>query len=320
MDHLNYHHLHYFWLVTEEGSLSDAARRVRLTHSTLSTQLRALEASLGGALFERRGRRLVLTPFGQDVREYAADIFRLGRELLDVAGGQRAARRKVLRVGVVGTMPKSLTYELLAPALSHETPVRLTVRQDSLSRLTSSLSAGRLDLALTDELPSDRSGAVHTHVLGETEILVFGARALATRHRKKFPASLDDAPFVMPSSGTTLRRLVDQWLLQHGISVSVIAEVDDAALLRVFGVRGHALFPVREMVRKEVEDLHDMQMVGACEGLRERYYALTVERRVRDPVVASILEGAREKLHAPRERRAPRGAASVQASRQSGSS
>lgn len=306
MEHLNYHHLQYFWLVTEEGSLTAAARRLRLTHSTLSTQLRALEDSLGGALFERQGRRLVLTPFGRDVREYAADIFRLGDELLDVAGGRRAARRKALRVGVVGTIPKTLTYELLAPALSHEVNVRQIVRQDSLPRLSKALSSGRLDLVLADELPGDRGGGAHAHVLGDTEILLYGSRALCERHRGRFPAALEGAPFVMPSAATTLRRLVDQWLIQHEVSVRVVAEVDDAALLRVFGARGCGLFPVRAMVRREVEDLDDVRLVGACEGLRERYYGLTVERRVRDPVVASILEGAKDKLHPPIARKGQR--------------
>ncbi|MFO0649725.1 MAG: LysR family transcriptional regulator [Polyangiales bacterium] len=300
MESLNYHHLHYFWLVTEEGSLSGAARRLRLTHSTLSTQLRSLEEALGGALFERRGKRLVLTPFGDDVRGYATDIFRLGNELLDVAGGRSTTRGRALRVGTVGTLPKTLTCDLLEPALALEGHSRVMVRQDSLARLVESLAAGRLDLVLADEVPADRSGRIHAHVLGETEILLYATPALARKYRGAFPASLQGAPFVMPSLGTTLRRNIDQWLLQSGVAVRVEAEVDDAALLRVFGARGRGVFPVRASVRAEIESVYRVVRVGACVGLRERYYALSVERRVRHPAVAAIIEAARANLPAPR--------------------
>lgn len=306
MERLNYHHLYLFWLATVEGSLSAAARRLRLTHSTLSTQMRALEASLGGALFERKGRGLALTPFGEDVRGYAEDIFRLGGELLDVAGGRASSRSRRLRVGVVGTLPKTLTYRLLEPAFAAENS-QITVHQNTLARLTAILASGRLDMVLADEVPTDRTGRIHAHVLGETEILLYGTDALSARYGPGFPRSLDGAPFVMPRAGTTLRRNIENWLSDRSLAVRVAAEIDDAGLLRVFGIMGRGVFAVRAAVRHEVEDLHGVQKVGACEGLRERYFVLSAERRVRHPAVAALIDSARLNLHAPQESALPRG-------------
>src|SRR5262249_50550071 len=120
LEWLNYHHLYYFWLIAQEGGLARAADRIGLTHSTLSAQLKSLEAFLGGKLFERRARRLVLTPFGAEVASYATDIFRLGTELVDVVRGRAPGRQTSLHVGVVGSLPKSVTYRLLEPALADE--------------------------------------------------------------------------------------------------------------------------------------------------------------------------------------------------------
>lgn len=300
MPALNYHHLLYFLRVAEEGSLTAAARRLKVSHSTLSVQLRTFELEIGGELFERRGRQLVLTSLGEEVRGYAEEISHLGDELLRVSSGRGATTRQVVRVGVVGTLPKTLVGQLLAPALALSPSARVVVRHDTLSQLAQSLAAGRLDLLLSDEIPADEGDRVHAHVLGETEVMIYGTPTLAARHRAGFPSSLAGAPFVMPTRGTTLRRLVDQWLLSHGLAAQVRVEVDDGALLRAFGAQGDGLFPVRAAVRKEVEDVHDVRVVGPCEGVRERYFALSVERRVRHPAVAAVIDAARQSLHAPR--------------------
>jgi hypothetical protein len=124
MEWLNYHHLFYFSVIVQEGGLAKAAARLRLSHSTLSTQLRALEEFLGCELFERCGRRLVLTPMGAEVAEYADEIFRMGAELVDVARGLKDGRCSALRVGVVDALPKTFIYRLLEPAMQAQATSR----------------------------------------------------------------------------------------------------------------------------------------------------------------------------------------------------
>jgi len=297
MEWLNYHHLFYFWMITQEGGLAKAAARLRLSHSTLSTQLRALEGFLGCPLFERRGRRLVLTPIGVEVADHASEIFRMGADLVELARGREAGRRSVLRVGVVDALPKTLTYRLLEPAVEHEGAGRIQVRQNELAKLLEDLASYRLHLVLSDAPPPQGIAMrVHAHVLGETDVLLYGSKTLGTRYRRGFPQSLQDAPLLLPGAAASLRRGIERWLVDRGIRMRIEAEIDDAGLLRVFGGAGRGLFPVRAALRTEVEDAFGAVYVGKLEGLRERYYAVSVERRVRHPAVAALIESARSRL------------------------
>jgi LysR family transcriptional regulator, transcriptional activator of nhaA len=300
MEWLNYHHLFYFSVIAEEGGVASAARKLRLTHSTLSAQLRALEEQLGTPLFERRGKRLVLTPFGIEATNYAADIFRLGRELNDVAKGRARPGRDALRIGAVAAIPKTLVHHLLTPALDQLEGGTAFIRQDAPTNLVDALAAGRLHLVLTNEVPTTPLGArIHTHALGETEILLYARADLAKSARRRFPQSLSGVPFVLPPGGTQLRRRLDEWFAEENVEAVVAAEVDDAGLLRVLGSAGRGVFPVRAAIKAEVEDLHDVQLVGQCGAVRERYYAVTIERRIKHPALAALVEGARADLHAP---------------------
>ena len=295
MEWLNYHHLYYFWIIQQEGGLVFAAKRLRLTHSTLSAQLRSLEDFLGGQLFERRGRRLVLTPLGGEMATYASEIFRMGSELVDVARGRSVGLRSKLAIGVVGTLPRSIAYRLLAPALALDEQAPIVVRQDSLPRLVEELANGRLQLVLADEPPAPTPFRLHVHPLGSSEILLYGKRSLAARYRKGFPARLSGAPVLVPSSGS-LRRALDGWFADQGIAVTIAGEFDDAGMLRSFGGNGVGLFPVRAALRTEVEEAHGAVCLGALSGIEERYYAISVERRIRHRGVAAIVDQARASL------------------------
>ncbi len=298
MEALNYQHLYYFWTIKREGGVARAARHLRLSHSTLSAQLRLLEQFLGGDLFERSGRRLVPTPLGLQVAGYAEDIFRMGTELVDVARGRSEGTHSVFRVGVVSSLPKTVAYRLLEPALKIDVSHALHVRQDSQSRLVEELAAGKLHVVLSDTPPQTGAFRLHAHVLGETELLLYGSPALAKRFGKRFPAGLEGAPVALPAAGG-LRRAMDRWFADKGIHVRVACEVDDAGMLRVLGGNGLGLFAVRSALRTEVEEAHGAVCLGAMDGIRERYYALSVERRISHKGVAAIVEAARALLKAP---------------------
>jgi LysR family transcriptional activator of nhaA len=299
MDWLNYHHLFYFSVIAREGGLAAAARKLRLTHSTLSAQLRVLEKHFGAALFERSGRRLVLTPFGVDAASYAEDIFRLGRELNDVARGRVSPGREVLRVGVVAGLPKTLVHHLLSPALDMMDTGTVQILQQNSESSLKALAAGRLHLVISDDVPAAApSLKIHAHALGETDVLFYASAAIARSLAGKFPRSLEGACFLLPPVSVALRRSLDDWFLGNLLNVNVKAEIEDAGLLRAFGSAGRGIFPVRAALRAEVEDLHDVKKVGACKGVRERYFLLSTERRIKHPGVSALLDGARQGLHA----------------------
>jgi LysR family transcriptional activator of nhaA len=300
VDWLNYHHLFYFSVIAEEGGVAPAARKLRVTHSTLSTQLKTLEAHFGAALFDRRGKRLILTPFGREAVSYAADIFRIGRELNDVARGRASSSRQSLAIGVAAGIPKSLAHRLLSPALNLLQPGTALVKQDAAQNLVDALASGRLHVVITNDAPMGAPHLrLHAHLLGETDILFYAKSPLARQARAAFPTSLASVPMVLPPPGAPLRKRLDAWFAEHDLQVTVAAEVDDAGLLRAFGSAGRGVFPVRAALKAEVEDLRDVQLVGECQGVRERYYALTTERRIRHPAITALLESARAELHQP---------------------
>ncbi len=292
--HLNYHHLFAFWMIAEAGSLTAAAKRMHVTHSTLSVQLRALEEILGGDLFERRGRGLVITPFGDEIRARAAEIFRLGTELLDTAQGSFRPQ-STIRAGVLASLPKTITCRLLEPLIAED--VTLDIQHGPFDRLLENLAAGRLHVVLADQ-PPPQGGALrlHAHALGESELLFFGSEKLARGLRGRFPACLQGAPVLLPRAGSALRRQIEDWLAQRELHVNVVGEIDDAGTLRAFGLRGHGLFPVRSALAAEISDIAGTRRIGALDGIRERYVAITRERTVRHPSLIRMIETARSRL------------------------
>ncbi|MFO0673760.1 MAG: LysR substrate-binding domain-containing protein [Polyangiaceae bacterium] len=291
-EHLNYQHLLYFWFVAREGGIARAATRLKLTHSTISTQLKALERFFDAPLFRRQGRVLVLTPFGTQVLGYADEIFRVGGELIDMARGGRVGNRAPLRVGAAGTLPKSLVYKLVEPGLDDARG--LVMRQDPPELLLEELAAGRLHLVIANTPPTGASRApLHTHVLGASRLLLYGSARLARKWRPRFPRQLDGVPVLLPRHGGSLRLLLEQWFAERSARVVVRGEFDDAALMRVFGLNGRGLFPVRTALRAEIEERGGVELVGRLEGIQETYYAVTTERRIRDAAVRAIVERAR---------------------------
>ncbi len=294
MQWLNYQHLHYFWLAAREGGISRAARQLRLTHTTVSEQIRTLEEALGEPLFKKEGRGLALTEMGGLVYGYAEEIFSLGRELMETVQGRPTGRPTRLVVGIAEVVPKLIAKRILDPALSDPEQIKLVCREDKLERLLSSLAAHELDVVISDSpLPPGAAIKAFNHLLGECGVSVMGHKSLAARYRKDFPASLDGAPFLMPTENTTLRRGLDLWFEAENLHPVVRAEFEDSALLKVFGQDGLGLVPAPTVIEDSVTRQYDLQLVGRIDAVREQFYAISVERKIRHPAVLSICQAAR---------------------------
>lgn len=146
---LNYKQLYYFWNITKAGSITRAAERLHLTPQTISGQLAELERSLGTDLFRRIGRRLELTSAGKLALSHADEIFQIGNELEQSLRHGAGSGEQSFRVGVADAVPKSLAYQLLAPALALAEPVRLICYEDKLERLFAELAIHQLDLVIS---------------------------------------------------------------------------------------------------------------------------------------------------------------------------
>lgn len=299
MEWLNYHHLYYFWLAAKEGGVSRAAEKLRLAQPTLSAQIRALGESLGGDLFERRGRGLVLTELGTVVYQHADEIFGIGQELLDAVKGRSSGRVQRLVVGIADVLPKLVVYRMIEPAFHLEHPVRLVCREGPVERLVAALGSHELDLVLSDCPLSPSSGTrAFNHLLGESGTTIFAAPQLAAKIGRGFPRCLDGAPFVIPGRQSVLRRELDGWLDSHELRPLVVAEVDDSALAKVLGEAGVGAFVGPSAMEQEICEQYAVRVVGRVPPLKERYFAISLERRIRHPGVLAISSAARELLSA----------------------
>ena len=297
MEWLNYHHLLYFWLVAREGGLVPAGKLLRLTHPTLSAQIHALEDRLGEKLFMRVGRKLELTEAGRVAYRYAEEIFGLGRELMGALQGREGGRPARLSIGVTDTVPKLVVRRLLQPALALAQPVRLVCAEGSHQQLLADLALHALDLVLSDApVPPGSPVRAFNHLLGECGVTFFAAPALAPAYRRGFPRSLDGAPMLLPLESLPLRRSLDQWFGSLGVRPRVVAEFADNALLKVFGGDGLGVFPAPTAVAAEVAAQYGVRPVGKTDAVKERFYAISIERRLKNPAVVAVCETARLEL------------------------
>lgn len=297
MEWLNYHHLLYFWMVAREGSVTRASSELRLAQPTISTQIRMLEESLGEKLFVRQGRNLVLTEVGREAYRYADEIFSLGREMLDVIKNRGSGRALRLAVGIADVLPKMVVYRLLEPVRQLDQPVHIVCREGKPEPLLAELAIHKLDLVLADApVGANTSVKAFHHLLGECGVSFFATPPLAVRFRRKFPTSLNGAPLLLPVEGSVLRRSLAQWFDAQGIRPDVVSEFEDGALLKAFGAAGAGVFPVPSIIEDEVRKQYGVQLVGRVDAVRERFYAVSHERRLKHPAVVAVCDAAREKL------------------------
>jgi len=299
MEWLNYHHLLYFWTVAREGSIAAASRSLHVGRPSISMQIKSLEAFFGAPLFTRRGRYLELTETGKLVRGYAEDIFQTGRELVDAVRGRPAGRSLAFRVGIADVMAKLVAFQLLLPAIDAEEQIRLECREDQPDRLFADLAVHEIDLVLSDiALPPGLDVRAYNHLMGESTTTLFAAPELARRLGRRFPQSLSEAPFLMPSQNAAIRRSLEQWLDENGLRPSIVGEFEDSALLKVFGQAGRGVFPAPSVVKEQICEQYGVRVLGELDTVRERFYAISPERKIKHPAVACIVERARGELFA----------------------
>jgi LysR family transcriptional activator of nhaA len=291
---LNYHHLLYIWTVARVGSVSRASDELRLTQATVSAQLKSLEGALGERLFRKSGRHLALTDTGKVVFRYADEIFSLGQEMMGALKGRPEGRFSRLTVGIADVMPKLVVYQLIEPALKLKDRYRIICREGTNTELVAALAVNDIDVVLSDA-PLDPAVNVKAfnHLLGECGVTLFGVAELADQYRPGFPRSLDGAPFLLPTFNSNARRSLDQWFQSVNIRPAIVGEFEDSALLKVFGQRGLGLFVAPSVIAKEVERQYDVEVVGRLEGVTERFYAISLDRKLKHPAVAAISEAAK---------------------------
>jgi len=300
MTMLNYKHLHYFWVVAQEGSITRAAERLGVAVQTISGQLSLLEKQLGKALFNSQGRGLVLSDAGRAALGYADQIFQLGEALVEAVEHSDSQSTLRLRAGISDGIPKLLAYRLLSSVTAMPADVRLVCDEGEFETLLADLALHRLDVVLTDRsAPVGGNLKVFSTRLGDFATGLFGNQGLVERYREGFPASLDGAPLLLPTRHNALRGRIDRWLEITGIRPRIVGEFEDSALLNTFGRGGLGLFPAPLVLAGQIATQLDSLALGAMNGVEEHIFMISSERRIRHPAV-EVLRAA-----APRDGAAP---------------
>ncbi len=310
LEWLNYHHLRHFWVIAREGSLTRAAAVLHVSQSTLSQQLGELEAWLEQPLFERRGRALHLTEAGRVAMEHADVIFQAGGELLDRFRLRRPQDQPVLRIGAVGPLSKNLQYDFIEPLLKDRTS-RIVVEAGELNGLFQRLREHSLDLVLSNiPLRTDQEGDVFNHFLGEMPVFLAGSMQ-EVRARGAFPEWLRGVPLFLPTRQSHVRADFDLLLADAEVEPTVVAEVDDMALLRLLALSGQGLALVSAIVLERELKSKLVRTIHRVPGLSEKFYAITLRRRFGNPGIEEVVRSFRQRLKTiaemPRTRRTRRG-------------
>lgn len=297
MEWLNYHHLLYFWTVAKEGGLRQAAEKLSISQPSICAQIQSLEATLGEDLFRRQGRKMELTETGQMVYGFAEEIFSLGQELVSAVRQRPATRPLKLNIGIVDSIPKLITNEILRPIFEFTTPVQISCREGKADDLLNLLATHRLDMVLADQ-PASTSLKFKTfnHLLGTSGVTFCAVPELAAKLAKGFPKSLNEAPALLPCQDSNLRRSLEKWFQSLGIRPRLVADFEDAALMKVVAADGRGFMPVPSVVAEEALTRYKFEVVGTTDKCTDQYYAITGERRLNHPAVVLITDYAQAKI------------------------
>ncbi len=288
MAHLNFHHLHYFWAVAKDGSLTKAAKRLHVSQSAISTQIRLLEEQLGHSLFVRTARSMQLTETGRVALGYADSIFSAGDELMAVITQKREAGKQTLRVGSVATLSRNFQENFFRPLLARD-DVELSMQSGSMRDLLARLRVHTLDIILSNQqVTPTLDDPWRCQRIARQQVSLVG-RPMPRGKSFRFPQDLSGAKLLLPGRESDVRSGFDTACGRMGIRYRLLAEVDDMALLRLLTRDTNAVALIPRVVVQD--ELASGALVEHCQvpDLFESFYAITVRRRFAPPLLRTLL-------------------------------
>lgn len=288
MVHLNYHHLRYFWAIAHEGSLARAAERMHVSQSVLSVQLKKLEEQLGHKLFDREGRGLKLTEAGRIALDYADTVFETGTELIQTLRGAGAGDRHVLRIGALTTLSRNFQLVVVQPLLERA-DVDLVVRSGTMGELLALLESHQLDIVLANQAVKRDAKSPFQSTLVQKQSVSLVSRPDAGTASIRVPADLAGARLLLPSHDSAIRADFDRLLDKAGVRPVILAEVDDMAMLRLMARESMGLTLVPPVVVRDELRAGTLVERARITAVTESFYAITVDRRFPNPLIAEIL-------------------------------
>ena len=288
---MNYNHLYYFWLVAKEGGITQAAEQLKISPSSISTQISTLEKNAGHKLFKRVHRQMILTEMGWKTYHLANEIFGLGQKLemlLDDGDGETR-----LVVGVAMVVPKLVVLHVLPMSELSTQNLRMVYVEDRPDALLTDLALGKIDLVLSDT-PAPVSSRIqaYSHELGESGISLFASKLLLEQNESEEGLSVNEylrtLPMLLPTSEATLRQRFDVYCSQEDVEPKIMAEFQDSAQVKVYGEHHWGAFLAPTCIASDICDRYSLLNLGAL-PFSETFYAITMDRKIKDTVIAQVV-------------------------------
>ncbi len=287
MKWMNLHHLKYFLVIAEEGSIAGASKKLLVGQPALSAQLKQFEDWLGTRLFNRENKRLVLNEAGEYVLRYAKAIKELEDELVtNMESGFEAMSREIV-VGGQESVPKSVLVEAIR-AINKNHSHKLRVIEGTGSELFELLIAGKIDIFIGNFKPLSDGKEMLYSSLGKESVSVWGAKSLA--HLKSgFPESLEGQKFILPGFQNPLRHDFERFMLQSGINFSVLIEAQDTALQLELARKGEGLVLIGDESASAWARAGLLVKIGSLKDIREEYWMGMVKKALDNKHLKSIM-------------------------------
>ncbi|MCC2678084.1 MAG: hypothetical protein K0R29_660 [Pseudobdellovibrio sp.] len=284
---INYHHLFYFKTIAEEGSVSKAAEKLRVGQPTLSAQLKQFEDTLGVQLFERSHKRLTLTEHGRVALDYSKNIFRMGSEMLEVLNDRLKPLKPSVHLGALDSVPKQIVLELVRQAF-HISPCQITLSEGKSGELLRELTAHRMDLVVTNFLPSGTDGkGLYPRAVTKDNVAFYGAPKFK-KLKKGFPKSVSGVPVILPTYDSKLRQDLDHWAKLHQIELNIVAESQDISVKELMAVNEMGLIPSGTHSVSNLVSKGELTEIGPLQGVYEEIYLVTAQRKIENPIASKL--------------------------------
>ncbi|MDP5032636.1 LysR family transcriptional regulator [Paraglaciecola sp.] len=287
MNRLNYHHLYYFWHVAKSGNLTQSAQELHTSQSALSSQIKQLEHTMDVNLFERKGRRLILTQQGQQALILADDIFSKGEELASLLKGNSQSATQPLRIGVMSVMSRNFIEAFISPLLQRQ-DVQFTLLSKGITNLLNELSNHKLDVVLSNvNVAVDAGNLWQVQLLGRQPLSIVGPPDLLPK--SEFPQGYKDFRWVVPGKQSEIRASFDAFCSHFQFEPNIQTQVDDMAMLRLLARDSGSLAVLPKVVVKDELSAGSLIEYLSLPKAFEHFYAITVKRSKRPPILDELL-------------------------------
>ena len=290
MQRLNYQHLYYFWQVARVGSITKASEKLGLAQPTISGQIAIFENSIGTQLFKKSGRNIILTDKGKLVFNYAEDIFSLGQQLTHALTGQKTERTKRITIGVLKSIDELIISKIIAPLCNEKTNIKLITIDEKKELISSNMLINGFDFILSDIQPniSDRN-KIYSTTLGISSLSIYATEELTRQYSEHTLWSLRTAPFILPSFNTHTRRLINNWLEEKSLVITLVAEIDDSSLTKSLASVGLGMIFSPTSIKKEISKQYKLTSLYDTSELINTYYLLHPQKKVESPVIQELI-------------------------------